>query len=296
MPEKGIDLIPHKDILSFEEFERLIKILADFGITKVRITGGEPLVRLGVFPFLKRIKSQTKVKSLFITTNGVRTARYLDKLAEIGLDGINLSFDTLDKKRFQKISRRDEFDSVWESLMKAIKLKMKVKINTVIQNGFNTDEIIPLANLAKKYPIDIRFIEEMPFNGHGMFSDETFSIDKIQSTLMNTYPNISEITENETTAKLFKVHGFAGNIGIIGAYSRSFCGNCNRLRITPTGMLKTCLYDDGVLDLHKKLRDNCSDDEIILEIRKCVSKRDKDGFSSELKKNDSFKSMATIGG
>lgn len=295
MPENGIDLISHNDILSFEEFERLVKIFGNLGIKKVRITGGEPLVRLGVFPFIRRIKSQTKIETLCITTNGVRTARYLDKLSEIELDGINLSLDTLRRDRFQQITRRDEFDAVWETFQKTIELKIPLKINAVIQNGFNTDEIIPMAKLAENNPIDVRFIEEMPFNGHGVFSDKPFSQHQILDQLQTTFPKMKK-NDHHSTAVCYQIPDFAGTIGIIGAYSRSFCGSCNRIRITPTGMLKTCLYDGGVLNLKTMLRNGASDEELVRAIHNTIQNRNKDGFVSESKNIKKIDSMAKIGG
>ncbi|MBC8214278.1 MAG: GTP 3',8-cyclase MoaA [Candidatus Marinimicrobia bacterium] len=297
MPENGIQSIPHENVLTFEEHLRIIRLSSKFGVNKIRVTGGEPFVRKGIIKFLRDVKQISGIENIHITTNGISTSKFADVLNEIGISGINLSLDTLDEQRFHKITRRDLFANVWKSIQKIIELEIPLKINAVIQNDFNTDEIIPLANLAKEYPIDVRFIEEMPFNGTGKFTSKPFTGKQIYQTLEEEYPDIEQILNNGSTAKMYKIPEFTGKVGIIGAYSRTFCSACNRIRLTSTGMLKTCLYDDGILNLKDLLRSNASDSDIIREIQNSIGNRNKDGFVSEsLKKTKNYNAMVNIGG
>lgn len=296
MPEEGIPFINHESILTFEENLRLIEIFTSLGISKVRITGGEPFVRKGMINFLKDISKIELNPSIHITTNGVLTYKYIQELKNLEIAGINLSLDTLDKNKFFNITRRNEFDSVQKTISEALEHKVYLKINCVVQNGINEDEIIPIAEMARDKNIEIRFIEEMPFNGYKKV-DAPFTSGMIFNKLLISFPGLIEKDQNTSTAKVFTVPGFAGTIGIIGGYSRSFCSSCNRIRITPTGMLKTCLYDNGVLDLRLLLRSGADDNQIKDEIIGRVNNRFKDGFESEKFYNRINNcSMASIGG
>lgn len=296
MPEEGIKYVPHESILTYEENYRLVKIFAEMGITKIRITGGEPFVRKGIMTFIETVSANNPNLSLHITTNGVLAHKYIKQLEGINIAGINLSLDTLDKEKFKTIARRDAFNSVYKTLQNILESKIKLKINCVVQNNVNDNEINSISTLAEDNPVEVRFIEEMPFNGYKKINNP-FTAKMIFDKLKSSFNDMEEITQTTSTAKVFKVPGFKGTIGIIGGYSRTFCSTCNRIRITPKGMLKTCLYDNGVLNLRLLLRSGAGDKEIENEIRACVSKRFKDGFEAEKysnKINDS--SMATIGG
>ena len=159
MPSEGINFQPADKILSWEEMTRLTKIFVDLGITKVRITGGEPFSRKGILDFLTKIRSFSGLEELYVTTNGVGIAQFVPALKKIGLNGINLSLDTLNKHRFVELTRRDSLDQVLEFFSEVLKYKIRLKINTVVKEGFNTAEIVPIARLAQKYPIEVRFIE-----------------------------------------------------------------------------------------------------------------------------------------
>jgi cyclic pyranopterin phosphate synthase len=295
-PEEGVPFIPHEEILRFEELERLVTIFCSLGITKVRVTGGEPFSRRGSMSFLTRLRKIDGVQYLHITTNGVKTSRFLDELAAISLDGINLSLDTLDKKKFWKITRRDYLESVLQTLDGVLARSIPLKINSVVLNDTCDDEIIELAGLAHDFPIALRFIERMPFSGK--VRSEKLENGNLSERLKRIFPTIEESSSAlPTTARTFALPDYKGTIGIIHGYSRLFCKTCNKVRITPTGMLKTCLYDNGVLDLKKMLRQGATAEEIKSAIINCVHNSCVNGHEAELNaKRGKEPSMASIGG
>ncbi|MCB2187790.1 MAG: GTP 3',8-cyclase MoaA [Deltaproteobacteria bacterium] len=295
-PESGVPFIPHQEILRFEELERLTRIFVSLGITKIRVTGGEPFARKGCLGFLTRLKAIPGVKSLHITTNGVATAQHLDELAAIGIDGINLSLDTLDRKRFWKITRRDYFPAVINTFHGILERNIPLKINTVVLEDTSDEEILSLSSLAQKFPVSLRFIELMPFSGTEM--PGKLSKGDLVSRLANLFPNAVEFDATlPTTARIFQVPDFQGKLGIINGYSREFCSTCNKVRITPSGMLKTCLYDNGVLDIKGLVRNTRDDQAIAGEVRRCIQNRFANGYLAEqhaLRSQET--SMLLIGG
>jgi cyclic pyranopterin phosphate synthase len=296
-PEEGVPFIPHAEILTFEELERLVTIFCSLGVNKVRVTGGEPFSRRGCLDFLKRVRKIPGVQHLHITTNGVKTTRYLDELAKIGLAGINLSLDTLDRKIFWKITRRDYLEAVLETLHGVLARGIPLKINSVVLKETSDEEIIQLAGLVRNYPINLRFIERMPFSGK--VRSGNLENGNLSKRLQRLFPNLEEYNNRQpTTARIFALQGFKGSLGIIEGYSRLFCTTCNKVRITPTGTLKTCLYDNGVLDLKKMLRTGADDKEIESAIIERVQNRCVDGHVAEqlARRRAKEPSMASIGG
>ena len=295
-PEQGVPFIHHEEILSFEELERLVTIFCGMGISKVRVTGGEPFSRRGCMPFLARLRQIRGVERLHITTNGVKTLQFLDELAAIRIDGINLSLDTLEPERFRAISRRDYLGSVLETLDGIVKRGIPLKINSVVLEDTTDTEITLLAALAKQLPVSLRFIELMPFSGKRC-STAPANGDLIRR-LHRIFPGLAECaTDQPTTARIFTLPGYTGSLGIIQGYSRLFCATCNKLRITPVGMLKTCLYDNGALDLKKLLRGGSGDREISEAVLNCVRHRFANGHEAERSSQRTAEpSMAKIGG
>lgn len=300
MPEEGIRYLPKKHLLTFEEIERLISLLASMGITKVRLTGGEPFVRNDLMKLINRISEIPGIQDLHLTTNGVLTAPYIPDLKRMGIASVNLSLDTLDKSRFFAITRRDEFEPVMNTLYSLLEHKIPVKINAVVMEGKNIDDIIPLIELSKDHDVDIRFIEEMPFNGEGNhYQSLNWTYKKILEYIRQHY-ELTKITDApSSTSYNYKVAGYKGNVGVIAAFSRTFCGTCNRIRITAQGTLKTCLYDDGALDLRQLLRNGSDDQEIKNILLTAFKSRAKDGFEAEARRQNHLpvsESMSTIGG
>ncbi len=301
MPEDGIHYLPKNELLTFEEIERLISILASLGISKVRLTGGEPFVRSDLMNLIQTIVEIPGIQHVHITTNGVLTAPHIPALKKLGIASVNLSLDTLDKERFKSITRRDEFDKVVETYSLLLEHEIPVKINAVVMDGKNIDDIVPLIELTKRNPISVRFIEEMPFNGEGNhYPTLNWTYTKILEYITAHYPNIYKIQDPEnSTSYHYAIPGHRGNIGIIAAFSRTFCGTCNRIRVTAQGDLKTCLYDDGVLNIKNLMRAGKDDNEIKASLLKAFSTRPLDGFEAEKKRTShvpAHESMSTIGG
>lgn len=301
MPEEGLNWLSREELLTYEEMLRLCNLLVKMGIEKIRITGGEPFVRKNLMPFLAQLSKIKGLNELTITTNGVLTAPLIPELKKIGIRSVNLSLDTLDANRFFSITRRDEFAKVMETLDQLLKHQMEVKINAVVMDGKNTQDILPLVELTKDLPISVRFIEEMPFNGEGhIYNGLKWDYIRILEKITEAYPAIQKLTdESYSTSYNYHIPDHKGNIGIIAAYSRTFCGTCNRIRITPQGILKTCLYDEGVLNIKDLIRRGDSDEEIEHYLLNSFTNRPKDGREAEMQRNMNdpvHESMATIGG
>ncbi len=298
MPAEGISYLPEKKLLSWEEMLRIVHVLNQLGIRKVRITGGEPFVRPGLMEFLQEL---AKIENLEIclTTNGVLLENHLDSLQNLGIKNVNLSLDSLDSERFFKITRRNDFDQVYRNLMRMIEANFIVKLNAVVMHGMNETDILPLVNFTKKHPVSVRFIEEMPFNGSGLVEEKLFwDYRRILSHIKTEFPHIEEVPmAYGETSKNYHVPGFMGDVGIIAAFSRTFCGSCNRIRVTSLGQVKTCLYDDGVFDLKEYLRLGVSDEDLKNTMIKIFGERPKDGFEAENNRKGVInESMTSIGG
>jgi molybdenum cofactor biosynthesis protein A len=300
MPEEGIKYIPKKLLLTYEEIERLVTIMAQMGIIKIRLTGGEPFVRTDLMQLIRKIITIPGIQDLHLTTNGILTAPHIPELKALGVSSVNLSLDTLNSERFNQITRRDEFVATWKSLELLQQYEIPVKINAVVMDGKNIEDIHPLVELTSKKNISVRFIEEMPFNGEGNhYPKLNWTYHRILEHIKEKYPTLQKIQDPESsTAYHYQVPGYQGTVGIIAAFSRTFCGTCNRIRVTAQGTLKTCLYDEGVLDIKKLLRDSMSDDKIKMELMRAFKQRPKDGFEAEQKRvaNPAKESMSTIGG
>lgn len=299
MPEQGIEYVDRDDLLRYEEMLRLVHILTDHGVEKVRITGGEPFVRKNLLYLLERLRRIEALKRLSITTNGTLTGSYLPDLERLGIRSINLSIDSFDPDRFRKITRRDDFLKVQDTFHQLIERGFDVKINCVVMQGINEVDVLPMARLVYQYPVSVRFIEEMPFNGAATYKGALeWNHRKILETLQNEMPDIRRVNHEDTaTSEVYEVPGGLGHIGIIAAYSRTFCGTCDRIRLTPTGHLRTCLYGGDELDVRDLLRSQRSDQEILEAVQNTLYHRKKDGFEAERAQQRAGKeSMSKIGG
>ncbi len=296
MPAEGIDFLPKKEVMSYEEMLRICSLLTENGIEKIRITGGEPFVRKDIMPFLHQLSSLPKLRQLTITTNGVLTAPLVHDLKKMGIRSINLSLDTLDRNRFFTITRRDELPAVMETLDQLLHYGIDVKINAVVMDGKNTEDIIPLVRLTKDLPVSVRFIEEMPFNGGDTYYPRLeWDHVKILEIIKTHFPSIKKLQDPPfSTSYNYQIEGHKGSIGIIAAYSRSFCGTCNRIRITANGMLKTCLYDNGVINIKSLMRNGYSDNDLLTHVKGAIDRRARNGFEAE--QTRLHESMSSIGG
>ena len=298
MPAEGITYMPERELLSWEEMFRLTRILHEMGIKKVRITGGEPFVRNGLLDFLTNLAG-LKDLEICLTTNGVFVGDYIESLQKLGVRHINLSLDSLDRDRFQQITRRDDFAKVYENLIRLIDAGFQVKMNAVVMQGKNEEDIIALTEFAREHPVSVRFIEEMPFNGSGLVEEKLFwDHARILERIRSQFPYLKArpFLFGET-ANTYEIPGFKGNVGIIAAFTRTFCGSCNRIRLTAKGQVKTCLYDDGVFDMKPYLRSEVSDEEVKAQFLTLFKSRPLDGFEAENKRKGVItESMTTIGG
>lgn len=297
MPAEGIKYLPKQALMSFEEIVRLVSVLAGLGISKVRITGGEPFLRKDLMVLLRSIRSIKGIRDLHLTTNGLLAVDHLDELVALGIKSINLSLDTLDPVRFEQITRRPDFEKTWAAYQGFLRSGIPVKINCVVMDGLNTEDILPMVELTRDSETSVRFIEEMPFNGSGKRSEKLlWNHQRILDQIGQHYGELYSIEgQPSDTSKNYRISGYKGTFGIIAAYSRTFCGTCNRIRVTAQGMLKTCLYDNGVLDVRDLLRSGCSDDELRISLMNAFQSRPKDGFEAEASR-PVHASMSTIGG
>jgi cyclic pyranopterin phosphate synthase len=295
MPDQGAKFVPYKEILRYEEMVRLVRIFAGLGINKLRITGGEPFARRDCIPFMQKIIGIDGVTGLFVTTNGIVTASHLDELKTMGISGVNLSLDTLDPQYFKSLTRYDLLNNVLATMHGCLEQEIPLKINTVVLEDTTDENILAIAGLAKKYPLTVRFIEKMPFSGGNGFKNG--GTEKLKQRLTGLFDLKEVRSDQPTTARIFELPGFLGKIGVIEGHSRKFCPTCNKLRVTPLGVLKTCLYDNGVLDLKAMLRSNTDDDTISQAIIDSVGKRYVNGLEAEdLCTRRDEPSMASIGG
>ncbi|MCP3954725.1 MAG: GTP 3',8-cyclase MoaA [Desulfobacterales bacterium] len=264
MPRDLIPKLTHADILTYEEILRVVKIGISLGVTKVRVTGGEPLIRKGIFAFLKQLRSLTGLGDVSLTTNGVTLEKHLHRIQAAGIKRLNVSLDTLDRFKFKQITGRNSFDQVWQGLLSAQAMGFEpLKINVVALDGINADELEKMAALTFEYPFHVRFIEHMPIGinqvvGTGRLL--TPDIKKKIAVLGELVPVQSGATDGP--AERFRIKGAIGEVGFISAISRHFCDSCNRLRLTPGGQLRPCLLSDRQVDLKEKLRGRASDEAL----------------------------------
>jgi molybdenum cofactor biosynthesis protein A len=299
MPEEGVKYLAKSKLLTYEEMLRTVSVLSELGVSKVRITGGEPFVRNNLIDFMYELSEIEGINELNITTNGILTGNYIRQMKEMGVRSVNLSLDTLDKKRFYEIARRDEFDKVYATLFQLLEADFEVKINAVVMEGKNTEDILPMVELTQNHKVSVRFIEEMPFNGEGShYPKLDWNLHRILAEIKSQYPDLQKLTDSpNSTSYNYQVPNYQGNVGIIAAFSRTFCGTCNRIRLTATGDLKTCLYDEGVLNIRDLLRDGITDEALKNVFINAFSNRPKDGFEAERnRKSVVSESMTTIGG
>ncbi len=264
MPSGGLKPIEHKDILRYEEIVRILRIAVDKGVRKVRITGGEPLVRKNITHLIKMIKNIKGIDDLSMTTNGILLDQYAEELADAGLDRVNISLDSLKSERYAEITRGGNIDAVFKGIEASEKAGlMPIKINMVPIRGLNDDEIAEFARITLTSPYQIRFIEFMPFVTEEMWSQEKFiSAEEIKSVVEQTGNLIPAKMRRSGPARYFRFAGAAGVVGFISPISNHFCKECNRLRLTADGKLRPCLFSETEIDLKPALRNNGPDAEI----------------------------------
>lgn len=293
----SFNFIPHDELLSYEEIIRFVKICAELGVSKVRLTGGEPLARKGIPYLLSEIDKVPGIKDISLTTNGVFLGEKILELKEAGLRRVNISLDTLKRERFAFITGVDAFDDVIMSIEKAIYAGLNpIKINTVIIKDFNDDEILDFAKLAKTFNHHIRFIEYMPFGDSNMWDNsKLITSADIEERIRTVYELEPFASNDKGPARMFTIKGGAGKVGFISPVSSHICSECNRLRLTANGMLRPCLFSDTEYDVKTLIRGGKSDEEIKTFIRDTVKvKPEKKHEIGQIKKCQ--RSLRQIGG
>ncbi len=300
MPAHGIEIVPKNDLLSYKEMYRIVRVLTELGVRKVRLTGGEPFVRKGFVDFLKMLSFNDLLEDINITTNGVMIHNHIEVLETLHkVRNINLSIDSLQADTFHKITRRKTFDSVFKTMELLEKSSMRLKLNVVVQSGVNTNEIRDFVRYTRDKDLEVRFIEEMPFNGNGQREmHESWNYKRILKEITSEFDVVELPTVRSSTSRSFSVNSHKGTIGIIPAFTRTICGDCNRIRITPTGTFKNCLFDDGVFNLRDFMRSGAGNDDLKELFLSLVKDKPENGFIAEAsrKKGTVSESMSTIGG
>ena len=300
MPKNNTKWFDSTEVLSFEEIIRLSSIFANLGVEKIRITGGEPLVRPLIENLIKSIAKIPHIKSIGLTTNGLLLSDSVKKLKSSGLNSVNISLDSFKEDRFKMMTGINGLDKVISSIQKAKDAGLDVKINTVVVRGWNDDEVVEFANFARHTGITVRFIEFMPLDGTGIWrSDLVFSkkemIEKLESNIGKVFPVLEEIS---APAKLYSFSDRIGTVGFIPSVSEPFCNQCDRIRLTSDGRFLTCLFESPGYDIKSYLRRGASDEELSQCLIHCMTMK-QEGIVSLIRINGlkpKLNLMHTIGG
>lgn len=266
-PEEQFKFISHQEILRYEEIVEIIEVAVKLGVTKIRITGGEPLARKGVIGFINKLREIKELEDISLTTNGFFLSKYAEALKDAGLNRVNISLDSLREEKYKRITRGGSLEKVLKGIDSAVKAGLlPIKINTVLMRGINHDEVEDFVKLAMQRPLNIRFIEFMPSQEKIKtdFRDNFISVLEIKEDLAKKYLLRSiNINSGNGPAKYYQIIGGQGNIGFITALSQHFCQNCNRIRLTSEGKLRPCLFSNQEVDLKQAIRKANTDDKII---------------------------------
>jgi cyclic pyranopterin phosphate synthase len=296
---KDLTLLDHADILSYEEIVKVIRVATDLGIRKVRLTGGEPLLRRNFVHLVESVCRIPQIEDVSITTNGVLLKEMARPLFEAGIRRINVSLDTLDPLKYTKITRRQCFDSVWKGLQVAETVGFSpIKVNVVAMRGLNDDELLQFADLSVRKPYHIRFIEYMPIGRDSNWTPAKYvSSDEIRSKL-ETFGPLHKIPHSihDGPAQRYCFESAKGEIGFIGALSHHFCPSCNRLRLTADGKLRPCLFADDELDIKSPLRNGFGHQHLKEILQRAIAKKPWRYHAALLGKREGLRPMSTIGG
>lgn len=284
MPEEGVLLSPPSHLLTTSEISYLSALFVSQGVSKIRLTGGEPTIRRDILPLMQSIGNLRPkgLRELCLTTNGIALYRKLDSMAEAGLTGVNLSLDTLDPFQFQVMTRRKGFEIVMNSIDRILEMNklgagIKLKINSVVMRGINEREIIPFVEMGREKEVEVRFIEYMPFDGNKWSQGKMVGYLEMLALIRTKYPGLEKVQDHKNdTSKTFQVPGFVGRIGFITSMTHNFCGSCNRLRITSDGNLKVCLFGNAEVSLRDIMRNGNAGEPIDEEAMEAIKRVEMD--------------------
>ncbi|KAI1768861.1 molybdenum cofactor biosynthesis prote [Hypoxylon sp. FL1150] len=284
MPEEGVPLSPSRELLTTPEIVMLSSVFVSQGVSKIRLTGGEPTVRKDILPLMQQIGALRPhgLRELCLTTNGIALHRKLEGMVEAGLTGVNLSLDTLDPWQFQIMTRRRGFDAVMKSIERVFELNrhgagVRLKINAVVMRGVNDREIVPFVEMTRERDVEVRFIEYMPFDGNRWNEGKMVSYAEMLDRIRREFPGLEKVRGHRNdTSKTYRVPGFAGKVGFITSMTHNFCGTCNRLRVTSDGNLKVCLFGNAEVSLRDILRESNNGEPIDEEAYEAMKKMEMD--------------------
>ncbi|MEM7485080.1 MAG: GTP 3',8-cyclase MoaA [Bacteroidota bacterium] len=300
MPSEGINFVKNDKLLSIEELIQVGNILVEQGIDKIRITGGEPFVRKDVMVLLRALTKMKGLEDISVTTNATLIGPHIDELKELGIKNINVSLDSINKETFERITRRKQFETVHNNLIRLITEGFNVRINFIVLDGQNEQDILPILKVMKHHNVSVRFLEEMPFNGGSKnFTSIKWNYKAILEHIAQAYPNYQKQESPKTSTSInYKIPGHQGTFGIIPSFSRTFCGSCNRLRVTATGDVVTCLYGKPKVNLRDIIRKADGEENVKNAILKAVGNRAKTGFDAQHEHSNTVfdSSMTSIGG
>lgn len=281
MPEEGVPLFQKTEILTFEEISTLVSWFAESGVRKIRFTGGEPTIRKNLNQLVSMINQIPGIETIAITTNGILLKEQLPDLVKAGMTQFNISLDTLSREKFKKISLRDDFDRVMESIDFALNFPgIEVKINSVAMKHVNDDELVQMIDYFKSFPIELRFIEFMPFAGNHWNHDKFISLAEQKSMIEPQFKlnNLGYSDFGTGTSHRYSLEGFPLVVGFISSMTDQFCSTCSRIRLTADGMFKSCLFENSELDLKQPLRNGISKDDMMkLIYNKIIQKNESHG-------------------
>jgi len=261
LPANGIDMMKRQDILSFEEIEQIVRAVVPLGIRKVRLTGGEPLVRKGICDLVAMLKKIQGIEELCLTTNGSMLKELAPKLKSAGLSSINISLDTLNARRFEEITLTPLFEKVLDGIEAALNEGFKVKVNVVPLKGTSLNEVLDLVRFAIKHELEVRFIEFMPLCGAGWSPEKVLPIPQLRSWVQEHFV-LEPLERKNEVAESYCIQGTKGRVGFIASLSEPFCSSCTRLRLSSNGKIRPCLFSTTEFDLLKKLREGATTEEI----------------------------------
>lgn len=290
MPEGGICKKEHSEMLTEDEMVTAVEAAASLGVTKLRITGGEPLVKKNILSLCRRTAAVKNIQEVCLTTNGILLPQMAQDLKNAGVSRLNLSLDTLDNAKYSYITRNGTLDDFWKGFYAALHSGFrKIKINTVLIGGFNDQEIVPLAELTKKYPVDVRFIEMMPMYDSGDFDKHAFIP---YTKVLEQLPDAQKVSTDDGVARLYRLPGALGNIGLISPVNAHFCGSCNRIRLTADGKVKPCLHSAEEYSIKGLTQEEM---KVMLE-RAIWSKPQWHGKLDSINRSNAGRNMNQIGG
>ncbi len=296
MPEEGVDFTEKERLLRSDEILRVVRVAGRLGVRKIRFTGGEPLVRKDMVELVHGAVRTPGIERVCLTTNGLLLPALAWPLRKAGLYGLNISLDTLDRKRFRRCTRRGGIEQVMAGLERALALRFpSVKMNVVAIRGFNDDEIDGFARLTRNEPVTVRFIELMPFDGHQIWRTGRFlGIAELVRRFRELYPSSEIAAGSSTEEQVYRIPGHAGKVAFIPSYTRSFCRECTRIRLTADGRIRNCLYSEDEYDLLELLRNGGTDDAIGRTLQHATWQKPEDGLAAQRQAGEKRKSETPV--